>query len=251
MQVLSEYQSARRKNQMSVAEAANPRPVTRYTPGTVSEHESKELLKAWNVPVTTDRLLPAAPLKAADVAGVTFPVALKIVSRDIPHKSEIGGVQLNIRNAEELAVEVRVMLSRVQLAAPAAKLDGVLVSEMIGDGIETIVGVVNDSVFGPVVAFGLGGIFAETLKDVTYRLAPFGIDSAREMIAELRAAAILSGVRGKPAGDIGALAQTLVAVSQLAWQLRNTLEEMDINPLLVRPAGRGVVAADALLRFRA
>ena len=122
---------------------------------------------------------------------------------------------------------------------------------MINDGIETIVGVVNDSVFGPVVAFGLGGIFAETLKDVTYRLAPFGIETAREMISELRAAAILSGVRGKPAGDIAALAQALVAVSQLAWQLRNTLEEMDINPLLVRPAGRGVVAADALLRYRA
>jgi len=251
MQVLSDYQNARRRNRAGVAEPANPRPATRYAPGTMSEYEGKALLKAWNVPVTTDRLLPAAPLKAADVDGMTFPVALKIVSRDIPHKSEAGGVQLNIRNAEELAVEIRVMLSRVELAAPAAKLDGLLVSEMISDGIETIVGVVNDSVFGPVVAFGLGGIFAETLKDVTYRLAPFGIETAREMIAELRAAAILSGLRGKPAGDVGALAHALVAVSQLAWQLRNTLEEMDINPLLVRPAGRGVVAADALLRFRA
>jgi acyl-CoA synthetase (NDP forming) len=251
MQVLSDYQSARRRIRAGTAEAVTPRPATRYAPGTMSEHEGKELLKAWNVPVTTDRLLPAAPLKAEEAAGINFPVALKIVSRDIAHKSEVGGVQLNIRNAEELAVEVRVMLSRVQQAVPAARLDGVLVSEMISDGIETIVGVINDSVFGPVVAFGLGGIFAETLKDVTYRLAPFGIETAREMISELRAAAILSGVRGKPAGDTGALAQTLVAVSQLAWQLRNTLEEMDINPLLVRPAGRGVVAADALLRFRA
>ena len=160
-------------------------------------------------------------------------------------------MQLNILNADELAVEARVMLARVQHAAPAAKLDGLLVSEMISDGIETIVGVVNDAVFGPVIAFGLGGIFAETLKDVTYRLAPFELKTAREMIAELRAAPILSGVRGKPPGDIAALAQTLVAVSQLAWQLRDSLEEMDINPLLVRPAGRGVVAADALLRFRA
>ena len=125
-----------------------------------------------------------------------------------------------------------------------------LVSGMVTDGIETIVGVVNDGVFGPVVAFGLGGIFTETLKDVTYRLAPFDIETAREMIAELRASPVLSGVRGKPAGDLAALAQTLVAVSQLAWQLRDSLEEMDINPLLVRPAGRGVVAADALLRFR-
>ncbi len=120
---------------------------------------------------------------------------------------------------------------------------------MIRDGIETIVGVVNDSVFGPVVAFGMGGIFAETLHDVTYRLAPFDLATALEMIAELRASAILHGARGKPAGDIEALAQVLVAVSELAWQLRASLEEMDINPLLVRPRGHGVVAADALLRF--
>jgi acyl-CoA synthetase (NDP forming) len=137
----------------------------------------------------------------------------------------------------------------VRRAAPDAALDGLLVSEMIDDGIETIVGVVNDSVFGPVVAFGLGGIFAETMRDITYRLAPFDLVTAHEMIGELRAAAILHGVRGRPAGDIEALAQVLVAVSELAWHWRAGLEEMDINPLLVRPRGRGVVAADALLRF--
>jgi acetyltransferase len=144
---------------------------------------------------------------------------------------------------------MREMMARVRLAAPAAALEGLLVSEMVNDGIETIVGVVNDSVFGPVVAFGLGGIFAETMRDITYRLAPFDLDTANEMIGELRASAILHGVRGRPAGDIEALAQALVAVSNLAWQLRANLEEMDINPLLVRPRGRGVVAADALLRF--
>jgi acetate---CoA ligase (ADP-forming) len=249
MHVLSEYQRARQKIRRGVALQEAPA-AKRCASGTLSEHESKDILKAWRVPVTADRLLPIAPVTAADVAGVSFPVALKIVSRDIPHKSEIGGVQLNIANAAELATAARDMLERVQSAAPAAKLDGLLVSEMIGDGIETIVGVVNDSVFGPVVAFGLGGIFAETLKDVTYRLAPFDLETAREMIAELRAAPILSGVRGRPAADLAALAQALVAVSGLAWQLRDSLEEMDINPLLARPAGRGVIAADALLRFR-
>ncbi|MGH8619949.1 MAG: acetate--CoA ligase family protein, partial [Burkholderiales bacterium] len=125
-----------------------------------------------------------------------------------------------------------------------------LVSEMIRDGIETIVGVVNDAVFGPVVAFGVGGIFAEILRDITYRLAPFDLATAREMIGELKASALFAGARGKPAGDTDALAQTLVTVSELAWRLRDSLEEMDINPLLVRPRGQGVVAADALLRFR-
>lgn len=250
MQVLSVYRSARRKNRASVAAPVNSPAARRHATGTLSEHESKELLKEWSVPVTRDRFLPATPVNAADLADVVFPVALKIASRDIPHKSEIGGVHLHIRDAAELVTAGGEMLARVQQAAPAAKLDGLLVSEMITDGIETIVGVVNDSVFGPVVVFGLGGIFAETLKDVTYRLAPFDLETAREMIAELRAAPMLSGVRGKPAGDVAALAQVLVAVSNLAWQLRDSLEEMDINPLLVRPAGSGVVAADALVRFR-
>ncbi|MEO7726371.1 MAG: acetate--CoA ligase family protein [Burkholderiales bacterium] len=250
MHLLSAYQNARGKIRRRTAPESKSPAVKTYAAGTLSEHESKELLIAWGVPVTADRLLPAKADAASEFAGLSFPVALKIVSRDIPHKSEIGGVQLNIQNATELAAAVRAMLERVRSAAPAAQLDGLLVSEMITDGIETIVGVVNDSVFGPVVAFGLGGIFAETLKDVTYRLAPFDIETAEEMISELRASPILRGVRGRPAGDLAALAQTLEAVSQLAWQLRDRLEEMDINPLLVRPAGRGVVAADALLRLR-
>ena len=215
----------------------------------MSEHESKALLKAAGVCVTADRLLPAAQIEAASLAGITFPVALKVVSRDILHKSEVGGVQLNIADTSQLAAASREMLAGVRSRAPQAQLDGLLVSEMISDGIETIVGIINDEVFGPVVAFGLGGIFAETLKDVTYRLAPFDLDTAHEMIGELRAAPIFHGVRGRPAGDVDALAKALVAVSDLAWSLRDRLQEMDINPLLVRPRGSGVVAADALVHL--
>ena len=252
MKVLSDYQRARRRSGQRPVPAPHPAAANKFkfAAGTLSEHESKEILKAWGVCVTVDRLLPAAPATAASAAGIAFPVALKVVSRDIPHKSEVGGVRLNVENAEQLAAASRDMLNRVRHAAPMAKLDGLLVSEMISDGIETIVGVVNDPVFGPVVAFGLGGIFTETLRDLTYGLAPFDIETALEMIGDLRGAPILSGVRGRPAGDIDALAQTLVAVSSLAWQLRESLEEMDINPLLVRRQGNGVVAADALLRFR-
>ena len=250
MKVLADYQRAIRKSGERPAHAPQAMPAHSPASGTLSEHAGKELLKAWGIGVTADRLLPAAPVTAASAAGVAFPIALKVVSRDILHKSDIGGVQLNIANGEQLAAASRDMLERVRRAAPAAKLDGLLISEMIGDGIETIVGVVNDSVFGPVVAFGMGGIFAETLRDVTYRLAPFGIETAQEMIAELRAAPKLCGARGRPPSDIEALAQTLAAVSLLAWQLRDSLLEMDINPLLVRPSGSGVVAADALLRFR-
>jgi acetyltransferase len=249
MKALSDYQRARRKARRSVPAGSKTMPADRHASGTLSEHESKQMLQAWGIPVTTDRLLPADASQAELAAGMSFPVALKVVSRDIPHKSEIGGVRLNIQNDAELAVAVRDMLDRVRRGAPTARLDGLLVSEMIRDGIETIVGVVNDSVFGPVVAFGVGGIFAEILRDVTYRLAPFDLETAREMVDELRASAVFYGSRGKPAGDTEALARVLVAVSELAWQHRDSLEEMDINPLLVRPRGQGVVAADALLRF--
>ncbi len=112
---------------------------------------------------------------------------------------------------------------------------------------ETIIGVVNDTVFGPVVVFGLGGVLAETLRDTTYRVAPFDTTTAHEMINELRASPVFKGVRGQPPRDVEALARTLSAVSELAWLARDRVAEMDLNPLLVRPQGKGVAIADALL----
>jgi acyl-CoA synthetase (NDP forming) len=121
---------------------------------------------------------------------------------------------------------------------------------MVEGGIEVIVGVVNDETFGPVVALGLGGLLAETLQDVVFRIAPFEHDEALSMIAELRAAALFDGPRGKPPADRAALADVLVKVSALAWTLRERIAELDINPLIVRAAGEGVVAVDALLVLR-
>jgi acyl-CoA synthetase (NDP forming) len=121
---------------------------------------------------------------------------------------------------------------------------------MVSDGLEAIVGVVNDPVFGPVVAFGLGGVLVEALNDVSYRVAPFGLEEARAMIGELKARAVLDGGRGAAPRDLEALCAALVQVSALAWQLRDRLAELDINPLLVRPRGQGVVAADALIVLR-
>ncbi|MBC7779958.1 MAG: acetate--CoA ligase family protein [Proteobacteria bacterium] len=254
MKVLSEYEKARSELHRLAAGrmADSPPPATQFPSysGALSEHESKNFLAAWGVRVTADRLIPAAPLEATDASGWTFPVALKVVSRDIAHKSDIGGVQLDIANADELVNAVSEMLERVRARAPEAALDGLLVSEMIGDALETIVGVVNDEVFGPVVALGMGGILAETLQDITYRLAPFDLKTAHQMVGELRACAMFSGVRGNAAADIDALAATLVTVSNMSWHLRNRIAEVEINPLLVRSTGHGVVAADALMRFR-
>lgn len=216
---------------------------------TLNEVDSKRLIAAAQVPVTRDRLLPLEPGAFGD--DLVFPVVLKIVSPDIAHKSDIGAVRLGITNAQELAEAAAGIVARARLAAPQARLDGLLAAEMVQDGVETIVGVVNDAAFGPVVVFGLGGVFAETLRDVTYRIAPFGLEEARMMIAELKGRAIFDGVRGRPALDVEALALALVRVAELAWVLRDRLQEMDINPLLVRPRGSGVIAADALVILRA
>lgn len=252
MSALAEYEQARQRapstvNDPAVRTAAFELPAAS---GALDEHESKQLLRAFGISATADRVFPPQPIAAGEARKVDFPVALKIVSRDITHKSDSGGVRLNIRTAAELAAASVEMLNAVRTAQPDAAVTGLLVSPMVSDGLETIVGVVNDPVFGPVVAFGMGGVHAETLKDVTYRLAPFDAQTGREMIAELRAAAIFAGLRGQPPRDVDAVADVLAAVSRLAWSLRDRLQEMDVNPLLVRPQGAGVVAADALVVLR-
>ena len=248
MGMLADYAEARRRSAADPVVALPALPSLPDGAATLDEHESKSILAAAGVPVTRDVLLPLEP-KANDLRDVCFPAVLKIVSRDIAHKSDLGGVRLGVSKAE-LAMVAADIVSRARSAAPNATLKGLLACERVTDGIETIVGVVNDSAFGPVVAFGLGGVLAETLKDVTYRIAPFALEEAYTMISELRAHPIFEGVRGRPPADTDALAQTLVRVSALAWTLRERLAEMDINPLLVRPRGSGVVAADALMVLR-
>jgi len=251
MSMLADYARARQRGTQTGAVAVTaPSVVLPTASGALDEHASKELLRAFGIPVTADRWLPAEAVTLKNAEGLCFPVALKVVSRDIAHKSDIGGVRLDIADAAQLVAAGAEMLKSVRQSAPQAVISGLLVSPMIRDGIETIVGVVSDPVFGPVVAFGMGGVYAETLKDLTYRLAPFGVETARVMIGELRASPIFGGLRGQPPRDVDALAAALAAVSQMAWTMRDRLSELDINPILVRPRGSGVVAADALVVLR-
>ena len=215
---------------------------------TLNEFDSKSLIAAAQVPATRDRLLPLVPGAAA--ADLPYPVALKIVSPDIAHKTDIGAVRLGIADEHALAAAAAESVANARRAAPKARLDGLLASEMIHDGIEMIVGVVNDAAFGPVVAVGLGGVYTEILHDVAYRIAPFRLEEAHAMLDELKGRALLDGARGLPSRDVDALAQVLVQVADLAWALRGRLQELDINPLLVRPHGQGVIAADALVVLR-
>ncbi len=212
---------------------------------TLSEVESKAVLKAFDIPMTKEILVAVGADVAAAAQGLEGPFAVKIVSRDIAHKTEAGGVKLGVA-AADLAKAAAEVIANGRKYKANARIDGVLVSEM-AQGLEALIGVVNDAGFGPAVALGLGGVLTEVLQDVTYRIAPFDIETARDMIAELRAAKLFDGYRGKPAADKEALAQTLVAVSRMAAGLGSRLKEMDINPIFVGAKGQGVVAADALV----
>ncbi|MEZ5853962.1 MAG: acetate--CoA ligase family protein [Hyphomicrobiaceae bacterium] len=216
---------------------------------TLSEAESKAVLKAYGIPVTSEVLVPVGGAMASVTQGLRGPFAVKIVSRDIAHKTEAGGVKLGIAAADLDAAAAEVIANGKAYKA-GAKIDGVLVSEM-ASGLEALIGVVNDEGFGPTVVLGLGGILTEVLKDVTFRIAPFDLATAQDMIGELRAAKLFDGYRGKPAADKDALAQMLVDVSRMAAGLGDRLKEMDINPVFVGDKGQGVRAADALVVLKA
>jgi acetate---CoA ligase (ADP-forming) len=214
-------------------------------PVTLNETESKAILRAFGVAVVREALVADAQAAALALPDARGPFAVKIVSRDIAHKTEAGGVQLSVARAQ-LAEAARNVMANATKAVPNAKIDGVLVSEM-AQGLEVLIGVVNDASFGPAVALGPGGVLAEVMQDVTHRIAPFDIETAHDMIAELRGARLFDGYRGKPVADRDALAHTLVAISQMAAALAPRLREMDINPVFVGPPGHGLAAADALI----
>lgn len=217
----------------------------------LAEHEAKAVLAEYGIPVTRERLARDREEAARFAAEIGFPVALKIQSADIPHKTEAGGVRIGVADAAAARSAYEEIVCDSKNHSPDAKIDGVLVQEMVGGATEVILGVNNDPLFGPAIMVGLGGIFAEVLRDVSFRLAPITLSEAHEMIRELRAFALLDGARGKPKADVDALARTLTRLSALALDLKDELAELDINPLFVFPAGRGVLAGDALIKPKA
>lgn len=213
----------------------------------LSEYEAKAILSKAGVTFTPEILVPVGqdPVAAADQIG--YPLVMKIASADLPHKTEVGGVKLNLKNAQQVQQEMDSMVAHVRQQAPDALLDGVILSPMIQGGVETIVGVFTDPSLGPVVMFGLGGVFVEVLKDVTFRVAPFNTQEAHRMIREIKGFAMLEGVRGGASSDINALAQMLSDLSQFSYVNQGQYESIDLNPLLVFPEGEGLMALDALI----
>jgi acyl-CoA synthetase (NDP forming) len=215
--------------------------------GTLSEAGALASLKAAGIPVIPHRVAINAGDAMAAAEELGFPVVAKIVSPDILHKTEIGGVVLNLQNKDQVAKAFDDLMSRAKAAKPQAKIEGVLIAPMIKGGVECILGVQRDPVFGPVVMFGLGGVLVEALRDVSFRLAPFDKAEAHRMIDSIKARAVLDGWRGAPAADIDALADALVALSRFAAAAGEKLESIDINPFVAMPTGKGAMALDAVL----
>ena len=203
------------------------------------------MLASNGIGVVREALVTDADSAVSNAAEMPGAVVMKIASPDIQHKTEIGGVLVGVEGDDAVRNGFDTLIARAKEHAPDASIDGVVVCEMVSGGVETVIGVNSDPTFGPVVMFGLGGIFVEVLKDVTIRLAPFGVDEAARMIREIKSFDVLTGARGGPAVDLDDPAETLSRVSVFAAENADTLDSLDINPYLSLP--KGGCALDALI----
>ncbi|MEM1701679.1 MAG: acetate--CoA ligase family protein [Desulfurococcaceae archaeon] len=211
------------------------------------EHEAFELARYYGIP-TPNAVVAKTPREASELADkVGYPIVLKIISPDISHKSDVGGVKLNLNTREEVFKAAEDMLRTVAIKAPRARIHGILMYNMAPPGLEVIVGGVRDGIFGPVVMFGLGGIFVEVLKDVSFRVAPIDVEDAIEMIEEIRSKEILKGYRGQPPVDIKSLADIISKTARLIID-NEEIESIDLNPVMAYPSGAVAVDVRVILR---
>lgn len=216
--------------------------------GALAEHEAKEVLAAYGIPVTRDVLCNSAAeaARAARELDSGSGVVLKVTSPDILHKSDLGLVKVGVRGPGAVRAAFTEIMETAEASAPKkARIDGVLVCELAEPGVECVVGVSNDDLFGPVVMFGLGGVFVEVFEDVAFRVPPFDRAEARRMIEQTSGSKLLEGARGRPRAKVSAVVDVLMKVQQMAMDNASELEELDINPLVVRPDG--AVSLDALI----
>ncbi len=212
----------------------------------LGEADTRDIISAYGFNIPSNILAPTAAeaVKAAETVG--FPVVMKVASREILHKSDIGGVKVGVASSEEVERTFLDITGRARRLMPEARIQGVMVQEMVSGGKEVILGMTKDPQFGAMLMFGLGGIYVEVLKDVTFRIAPITKDDAHEMVTGIRSYALLSGVRGEKPVDIRAIEDGLMRLSQLVTDFPEIVE-LDINPLAVFPKGRDAIAIDARL----
>ncbi len=211
------------------------------------EHEALEIIKAYGAPIA-DAGLAKTPEEAGELAEkMGFPVVLKIVSPDISHKSDVGGVIVGVNSKEKAIEAAKKIIENVSKNVPNARITGILVQKMAKKGLEIIVGGLRDNIFGPVVMFGLGGIFVEVLKDVSFRVAPISYEDAYEMMKEIKSAKLLEGYRGQPPIDKKAIADIIIAVAKLLEE-NPEVDSVDLNPVIAYPDGAVVVDARVILK---
>jgi len=231
-----------------VDRAAAEKVLTRAPEGYLGENEALAVLTAYGFPVPPHRLCRDADEAAAFAEKIGYPVVLRVVSPQIVHKYDVKGVKLNLPDAKAVRAAYEDMMANIARAAPDAEVAGVIVRGMIPQGREVILGAKRDAVFGGTIMFGLGGLFVETFKDVTFALAPIDQAAAGRMIHEVKAIHILEGARGEGPADIPSIAEALVRLGQLVHE-QPRIREMDINPLIVHDAGRGSAVADVRIRL--
>ena len=212
----------------------------------LSEVEAKQLLAEAGVSVTETRLAASADDAASHAQELGYPVALKVVSDAITHKTDVGGVELGIANESALRSAWDAIHERVNAAAPGADLQGLSVQPMAEPGAEVILGITQDQQFGPVLMFGLGGVFVEVLKDVAFRIVPLEPRDASEMVREIQGFPVLEGFRGTPAANLEAIESMLLQLSEFA-EANPDVAELDLNPVFARPDGAVAVDARILL----
>ena len=214
----------------------------------LNEYEAKKILRAYGIPITEERLVHSLEEALAMAREMGYPVAAKLVSSDIPHKTEAGVIALNIHSEEQLQEKYQEILKRGKIFRPEARIDGILIQEMMREqGVETIVGISQEPPFGPTLLFGLGGIFVEVMKDISIRVLPVTRKDVQKMISEIRGHKILQGIRGRKPADTEALIQVLLKTACLAAELKDAVAEIDINPLIVMETNKGAKAVDALI----
>ncbi len=217
------------------------------TDGALTEYESKKVLKAYGISIPVEVLAKDAAAAQAGAAEIGGPVALKVQSSDIIHKTEAGAVALGLENAVSVGAAYDQVVTSARAYSPNADIQGVLVQPMARPGREIILGINRDDAFGPMLMVGLGGVYVEVMRDVVFAPAPVRPEEAKAMLQRLRGVALLHGVRGQPAADIKALVDLMVTVSRIASDWRNEIAEIDINPVLVHPKGEGLTIVDALI----
>ena len=235
---------------MSDAQSTLARSLSERPEMSLSEHEAKRLIEEWGLPVVTERLASSEDEAAEAAREIGFPVVAKVSSPDILHKTEAGALRVDLVDEGAVRAAYREVVGNAESYAPGARIDGVLVGEMVRGGTEVIVGVSYDPQIGPVLLFGMGGVLVEVMRDVALRVCPISRLDAEEMVAQVRGSRLLYGFRGQPKADVEALVDTLVCVSDLAVHLEGVIEELDINPLAVLPEGQGVRALDALVTLK-